>query len=359
MTDKMEMMFEDIMGALFNCVPKEHTRFCFEECYPLNPIIYGEYLMLEFVKHAYYESLEKHPLRYYLQYESDDESHSERMGYARALKYTQKYKDINYKMLGDEANWDPEKIEKYKVLLAKDMSDMENRTHGYELSEMDLFEHTNVQELRIIKAIVENRIYLAKKVSNEVFVELFEEYDKWIECLIERSKNSDKDLLFSAMAYFTLEWKYSIEFLYCVAEHMEKHNIRDIDYYTIWALALPLKFDSALGCTIENDNRMIKERQQLIENFISDGPMPEHMLLYRNKYIEIVGITAIFQNMTSTEGGLYKDWFKNQTNIEDWASFIEEYEIFDTWHKKEWTNKKIRNMRKLLEMVAPFKNINK
>lgn len=358
MTDKMELMFEDIMCALFNCIPIEHVDFCFEECYPIHPIIYGDYIMLEFVKYAYYESLEKHPLRYYFPYSSSDDDHSERMRYARAFKYTQKYKDINYEMLGDSVGWDADKVEEFNELKGKDMSDMANRTEGYELTEMDVFEHTNVQELRIIKSIVEQRIYSSKKVSNELFIELFEEYDEWVEKLIERSQKSEEDLLFAAMAYFTLEWKYSLEYIYLVADYMEQNNINEVDYRTLWAMTLPLTFDSRLGVSMHEENRMIKERQFLIPDFIKEGVADLTTEFYRTKYVEIVGITAIFNNMTSTEGGLYRDWFKDNTNIEDWASFIEEYEIFDTWHKKEWTNKKIKNARKILEMLSPFKNIN-
>ena len=229
MTDNRELMYDDIMTALFNCIPEEHVEFCFGECYPIHPFLYGEYIMLEFVKHAYYESLEKHPLRYYLNYSSLDGDHSERMRYARSFKFTQRYKDFNYEQLGENANWNPKQMKKFSELLGKDMSDMSNRMEGYELSEMDMFEHTNIQELRIIKSIVENRIYYAKKVSNAQFVELFEEYDAWVGNLVECSKNSDEDLLFSAMAYFTFEWKYSLEFMYLVSDYMEQENINEVD----------------------------------------------------------------------------------------------------------------------------------
>lgn len=181
MTDMMELMYDDIMRAIFNCVSREHIDYCFSECYPVHPLMYGEYVMFEFIKYAYYESLSKHPLRFYFPYSASDDSHSERMTYSRALNYTQKYKDINYNLLGESVNWDTYKMEEYKELLKKDMSDMSQRVEGYELTEMDIFEHRNIQDLRIIKAIVENRIFSSKKVSNEQFKELFDEYDKWVE----------------------------------------------------------------------------------------------------------------------------------------------------------------------------------
>mgnify|MGYP007038293948 CR=1 FL=1 len=54
------------------------------------------------------------------------------------------------------------------------------------------------------------------------------------------------------------------------------------------------------------------------------------------------------------EGGTYADWFKDNTDIHDWASFFREYNVFDTWHEKKWTNKKIKKARKILEMRAPY-----
>ena len=353
MTDNMECMFNDIMSALFNCYPQDYIFFCFGDCYPIHPVMFGEYVMLEFVKHAYYENMEKHPLRYYLRYNTYDD-HSERMRYSRTFQYTQKYKDINYDLLCDEANRDPEIIEKYNALLWKDMSNIANRIEGYELTEMDLFEHKTIQDLMIIKSVVEKRIYSSKKVSNEQFINMFEEYDNWVCDLIERSKKSNADLLFSTMAFFTLEWKYSLEFVYLVADHMEHNKIEEVDYYTIWALAKPLKYDSMIGVQIDTDNRMIKERQYLIPDFIIEGSADKMIELNRLRYIETVGLMALFHNNTSTEGGLYKDWFKDNTDLEDWASFMKEYDMFSVWHKKEWTNKKIRIARRLLKMISPF-----
>lgn len=154
MTDNMELMYEDLMGALFTCVPIDHVDYLFSDMYPLDPREYIDYIMLEFVRHAYYESMEKHPLRYYIPYDVESD-HSERMRYSRILKYTQKFKTYNYKLLLEEANGDSEKIKKYESLLGKDMSNMNNRIEGYELSEMTFFEHTTILELAIIKAIVE------------------------------------------------------------------------------------------------------------------------------------------------------------------------------------------------------------
>ena len=354
MTNKMEMMFRDVMGALFT-LPEDYLEFCFGECFPLSPVTFGKYVLLEFVKHAYFESMEKHPFRYFFPYSATDDDHSERMRYSRAFKYTQKYKDKNYQMLCEEKLDDPKRMEKYKPLLAKDMSDIGSRIEGYELTEMQVFEHTNIIELPIIKSIVEDRISSAKKVSNERFIEMFEEYDKWVEKLISRSNQSDEDYLFASMAFFTLEWKYDIEFIYAIADYMDKTNVEDIDYLTFWAMGLSLNFDSRIGTQIQCDNRMVKERQALIPRFFG-CENPNWLRLYREKYVETVGVSCIFLNLPSTdERVLYKDWFRSETCMKDWASFMRDYNVFSVWNRKEWTNRKIKNARKMLGWVCPFR----
>lgn len=354
MTENMEMMFDDVMAALFNCFDEEHIEYLFKPPTGVPVLAYGYYVLLEFVKYSYFASLPKYPLRYFIPYNATDNDHSERMRYARALDYTQGYKDINYNLLAENCNWDKEKMKSFEALLGKNMSSIDARISGYELSEMDFFEHTTVQELRIIKSYVENRLCSAKKVSNQTFIDYFDEYDAWVQMLIERSQKSDEDMVFASMAFFTLEWKYAFEYVYLVACKMEQDNIDEVDFYTTVAMWGPLDFESRLGINIHMDSRMIWERQQLIDDFIVNG-VPDTMIRYRRqKYIEQVGLMALFNQLTSIDGGLYKDWFKNNTCMKDWASFLRDYNVFDAWHKKEWTNKRINKARKIFEMRPSF-----
>lgn len=354
-TDNMERMFEDIMQGLFSCIPEEHVDYCFEESYPVNTFDFVENVIFEFIKHSYYESLPKHSLRHYVPYSADEDDHSERMRFQRSLNYAQHYKDLNYDAMGRANNWDSQIMKDYECLLKKDMGKMKSRIEGYELSEMDIFEHENIQNLRIIKSIVEQRLCSSKKVSNRDFIDIFTEYDNWVIDLINDSKKSQDKMLFNSMAYFTIEWKYSLEFIYSVADYMEKNNIEEADQLVLRALALPLSFQSRLGVPMSGDNRMIKERQRLIPDFISKESYSPVMKIYIDKYVEIVGLIMIFNNLTSVDGGLYKDWFKRNTDKNDWVSFLEEFDLFSTWHKKEWTNKKISLVRKLIKQMYPFK----
>ena len=50
---------------------------------------------------------------------------------------------------------------------------------------------------------------------------------------------------------------------------------------------------------------------------------------------------------------MIRDWFINNTDMKDWASFFKEYNVFscimDT--NRDWTNKCIRNFRESYEMI--------
>ncbi len=354
MTTKMKLMYEDIMTALYDCIDEEHIYFLFGQMPLVSIDAFGEYVMLEFIKYSYDETAEKHPLRYYIPYDAMDDDHSERMRYSRALKYTQSYRDKNYNALGEQYGWDEEKMKEYSELKSKDMSVMKERFEGYEISEMVFFEHTTIQDLRIIKSLVENRLYNSKKVSNEAFIEMFEEYDNWVRNLIERSKESDEDMVFASLAYYTLEWKYSFELIYMIAEKMVEDDIDDVSFWNFYVLCGFLRFHSRLGIDISMDSRMIKERQRVLDLLIFQGEPDPMDLSIRDKYAEIVGVMGLLFNITCTEGGTYADWFKDNTDIHDWASFFREYNVFDTWHEKKWTNKKIKKARKILEMRAPY-----
>ena len=74
-----------------------------------------------------------------------------------------------------------------------------------------------------------------------------------------------------------------------------------------------------------------------------------------NMIREIIVLGCIYkEKMTSIDGDLYKEWFRKESNIEDWASFFRFYNIFDIWEKKEWTNTKIRNLRHIFDvMIIP------
>ena len=67
---------------------------------------------------------------------------------------------------------------------------------------------------------------------------------------------------------------------------------------------------------------------------------------------EIITLGALYKEVVSTnDGGLYKDWFRKESTVEDWASFLKLYDIFSIWERKEWTRTRIQNMRYLFDLI--------
>ena len=65
----------------------------------------------------------------------------------------------------------------------------------------------------------------------------------------------------------------------------------------------------------------------------------------------LVTCTHVLQCVCDEQGELYKDWFRRETTIQDWASFIQEYNIFEIYEKKSWNRQRIQNMRHLYDLV--------
>ena len=197
---------------------------------------------------------------------------------------------------------------------------------------------------------MERRIVSVKKISNTTFEEIFQEYDDFVEELIKRSEKSDEDLVFSSIAMFTLEWKYPIEFFYLMSKLMEEHGIESIDTDMIAMLCTRVCIESQFGGSVTMDSRMVKERQLFLFTLINKDVDFYDKISLSNLIREIIVMVTQYKEISTTkEGELYKDWFKNQSSIEDWASFFRNYDIFSIWERKEWSKKRIKYMRGLFD----------
>ena len=353
MTDNMVIMWRDLMGSMIHSVDENLVQFAlFDDYSVITPESFIEHMLFEFCKHSYYKRLPKYPLRHFIHY--DNTENSERMLYSRILKYEQKYKDFNYSILrkySDNDNYGEE-------LRAKSMESMKSRKEGYELSEMDFFEATTVHDLEIVKSISECRLYSSKKVSNDHFMEIFEEYDRWVQELIDRSKKSDEDMIFASVAFFTFEWKYAIEYYYYLAEYMVENNINTVDFWLIYLFTGSFRFESMLGIEVETDSRMIKDRIELIPLYYEKNIDELTIEYLKRVFIEVLTIKSLMITLPCTEGGQYIDWFCDNVTTEDMASFFRDYDVFQIWQKKKFDNKKIMKLRTVLESSSTFR-INK
>ena len=189
-----------ITRFLIENFPREYLAYVFSEDMGMDDLV--DQVLLELVKYAYYETAEKHSLRYYLN-RSGRNTDDVKMMYSRLIRISNEYKEKELDTL--------EMVHGVSLKDARPprMGDISEKLDGYSFTEMNFFELTNIGELELIKAILKNRLDSAKKTSNTRFREIAGQYDKMVVSLREQVLESDEKMVFSSLAYFSLEWKYA------------------------------------------------------------------------------------------------------------------------------------------------------
>ena len=345
LTEKMQMLFGDIIASLGQ-LPDEMREYLFGE--------YGEedmawvlgvakYIVLEYIKYSYDHDDPEYPIRHFL---DDIDNDSERMLQSRIMKYVSDHKKREIERGGIPIPPD----HKFADL---SMESIDKKLKGYRLTDMNYFEHQNIHNLELIKAIIERRIVSSKKISNDRFQEMFKQYDEFVESLIERSKRNDEDMVFSSLAFFTFEWHYPVETFYNLACLMEENGIETVDRDTLILICSRPEIESIFGGNITVDSRMVKERIIMLKPLFIvklNHEDKEELLTLVKEIIVLIGHYLIHMTAGEEEEP-YKEWFRKESSMADWASFLNYYDIFSIWQKKEWTRARIQNMRHLFDLV--------
>ena len=219
MNAKIHEFGTSITRFLIDSLPADYLFSVFSGGFQIDDFV--DQVILECVKNAYDSTQEKHSLRYYLG-QLGEITDDVRMKYSRAISLSNEYRRAEIeraKDLGLNCTFET----------VPDMTDIQNRLEGYHLREMNFFELTNISRLELIKAVINHRISSAKKVSNTRFTEIAKEYDKSVISLMARSHESDEEMVFNSLAYYTLEWKYAFHFLYQCALHMEQAGLKSAE----------------------------------------------------------------------------------------------------------------------------------
>lgn len=342
MTAEMQILYRNIVGSL-GLLPPELKEFIFgaEGEEDIEWIVaVADYIVLEFIKYSYDYSDPEYSLRHFMKNDDD----SERMLQSRTMRYVLKYKKKEIEGKGGC-------ISANHKFADTDMDTIEQKLKGHRLTEMNFFEHQVIHNLGLVKAIVEKRIISSKKISNECFQEMFEQYDAFIMSLLERSKVSDRDMVFASLAFFTFEWHYSIEILYYLSCLMEKEKILTIDKESLVLICGSVALESQFVGKVATDSRMVKERKIILPFLFGKDTDENERIIMKELIKEILSVNVYENEMLYTGDELYKEWFRRESTMEDWASFLRIYDIFSVWQKKEWTRARIQNMRYLFEML--------
>lgn len=344
-TDKMDYLFKDIVESLGH-LPMEQRSFLFgyedEEDMDWVLIMAG-YITMEYIKYSFDYADPEYSLRHF---RKENDTDDERMLQSRIMKYVLKYKKREIELSGDVLP--PE--HKFADV---SMDAIDKKLKGHRLTEMNYFEHQNIHDLELIKSVVENRIGYAKKVSNARFRDIFSEYDDFIEDMIQKSRDSDPDMVFYSIAFFTLEWHYPVELFYHIACIMEENDIEEINQSDLVLLCGNVEIESLFTGWVSTQSRMVRERLLFAGGlFEKETPLPVKEEL-RTLIKEFIALGVQYkETMYCDDGTRYIDWFRTESSMPDWASFFRFYDIFSIWERKEWAPKRIQIMRNLFNLTT-------
>jgi len=315
-------------------------------------------ILIECSRYAYLVNSEKHPWAYYIE-QDRLELELARKNLKRVLEYSEEKHELEQKAVKAGTGYEIRKPE-HNLSLKK------GRFPSYEISRFQYWELNNIHDMKLVKSIVERRIVSSKKISNSEFRSNAEQYDKIVRQFIDEANNSDENMVFSSLALFTLQTKYSFDYFYKLACEMEIYRASSIpdvhDRLTATSSCYCGK-ESALSkyCpTLFDDKclridypliiqreRMISSIVRLPKNYIMDAAL--------GQFQEVSFLSnAVQRHICFGEKKLdIRTWFAENTNIEDWASVFEVYNVFRTFApNKEWSDNKIKVVRSFYDTVS-------
>ena len=295
-------------------------------------------IITSIIKAAYEESEPKQSLRANRGHDKDDV----RMRDSRSLAYAQHYRTLQYEEVKARMG------EEIPELLPDDVSSIDGKLSGHKISAMQYYELNTMADHPVFKAIVSKRICNVKKISNQQFCQYMQDYEEIVKKELPKlSSDNDDDVIFAAIALFTLEWKYNIELFYACAVEAEAKGTTDIPVHRIGILcaevAVPL-IPHFLQ-TLHTESRFVLHRLKLVP------------LIFGATEAEWSEIEWKMWNYLGARNNIEKEivrkwsmaeFFSRFTTRKQWADFFrEQYRLGGMYTPKEWNKKRIQYVRKL------------
>ncbi len=362
MNEKMETVARSIGGVIWNVFPERYLCRVFGNNISDRDIVLN--ILFECCKYAYdnYEGepteiLGTHSLRYYLQRKGeiidgmDDDA--ERMVIQRTIKKINDWKRKKAEYLSLYIGADAE------IFNPPEMNSAADKFSGYKFTPIQYWEVEDYYTTKLESAIIERRI-ANKNFKYDRFKDYIAEYDSNL--LKEKSiwKDNDESTVISTLKAFLLEWSYPISFLYNVADEMERNNIKNVSAILDLQAKMSLfcgyvqvvsdvtRYDYRQGWDVfTTQSRLLNIRNRFINSFVMEPNAIDSDEMYSYKE-SIYIVSSILYRMTY-QGVNIREWFKDNTGIDDWASVFREYDIFSlTPNAKEWSRKKVNIIKNIL-----------
>lgn len=245
-------------------------------------------------------------------------------------------------------------------LLPPSMRTVEEQLSGYQLTDFQRWELDNIREMKLVKAIAENRITSTKKVSIDKFLAMADQYDETIHEFQADWEKPEGNTIFDFLALFTLEWHYSFDFFYELACVMSENGIKAIPDIEsrLSMFCTPHRIMSVLQATdpeifgtqpLYTNARMIVLRRRSIHDIVmaSDDDFGTHLALFELAQ-EFVAHAIAGMNI---DGMTLFEWFEKNTASEDWTSVFREYDVFQAFvYPKDWESdiNKVSYVRRMI-----------
>jgi len=330
-------MIEMIDNRLLNFFPKpelfDQSPFSIEDL--------RNCILTFIIKDAYYLAEPKQSLRASRGTDSDDV----RMRDSRILAYAQHYRNLQFSQIKETSQ-----IE-ISELLPEDVKSMNGKLSGHKLTSMQYFELNTMADHPLLKAIINKRICDVKKISNATFIEYMQDYDKLVNQLIEKLDGTDEEVVFATIALFTLEWKYNVELFYLCAVEAEKSNTKEVPLERLAALCAVLNipflpYSDRMLCI---ESRFVLNRIKIVPNIYNSAESEWDEI--QDKILHYL----LAEYYITTE--IVRKWdmpgfFARYTTQAQWAQFFREhYDLRKVFIPKEWSNNRIRYMRKIYSIM--------
>ena len=308
-------------------------------------------------RYAYLKNLETHPLLFYIELDGL-EAEPARKESERILKYAKEKFDLANEYLSDDYG---------AAFRGPDLSltKKANRFPEYNISKFHYWEIRNIHDMELVKSILEKRITSSKKVSNDQFVSIANEYDNQIEVMKTRLDKDPESAVFSSIQFFTLETKYYFNYLYELSARMEalgqndfpdmKNRLNITAGCGFFQSLLPVQYPKAVSkgdCIINYP--LILQRRRIVNIIPTNEAIGKEALdLVLTTFIDAKVLVNALSSHYFIEKMPLRLYFEKKTELEDWYSVINTYNVFSAYiPNKEWTSHRIKAVRKMYDTVS-------
>ena len=349
MNDKMWGVFNAIETSVIHNLPVGYQLTVFSGKIKLRDIIIQA--MLDCCEYAYGQTADKKSLR---AHRKKDDNNDYEAGDAAKGQLQRTATELNDKnQVLSKYIRDNYEIEIKTPAFEKDFLSKRNR-QPYSINDEELKELKIYKDIKMFDVLLKKQ-FLSKDFLNSQFRACSEEYDRVVSNVIKEI-NEESDVILNTLLLYTIEWQYYFDFAYELAVSMEKHGFREIpdmyDRLTAFlyqpTITTALKyFNYNCPATVTVMSRAVKIRRLFTDEIVTMHPGPDYELI-QAQFLEAIYLINILPISIEYEGKVLRDWFVENTDIEDWTSVCSEYKIGDVFiAEKNWTNKRIRYIKNI------------